>query len=332
MRRAVPTSSVGRLGIDLAEQTAKELTMASNWNYPDPTALILQNVCNALAAYPEFYVQTLNVMRSLNLAAPFSSNFNLPILYLVRDNKQEVPQDALSSRVTAPADDVSESEEDDEQDEGKIQRNESGVSNEKRLRACNIARIRSSLKQAATTSAVSGKSNVSLNEVFDVERRPAGAISINIRTAESNFGLNSEGSESTRSDPARIVKKPARLVTDSELARGKLSAEERTQLKLLENYSEGVPSNRVYVKNVDKLITEEHLTRLFGRYVAWDDDAEKEAFKVQVMTGGRMHGQAFVTFLKVEQAESAVCETNTFRFSFDEGLSKPLIVQFAKAK
>ena len=51
-----------------------------------------------------------------------------------------------------------------------------------------------------------------------------------------------------------------------------------TEIKLLpvfKNYSAGAPSSRLYVKNLAKTVKESDLKHIYGRYVLWTSDEER---------------------------------------------------------
>lgn len=52
----------------------------------------------------------------------------------------------------------------------------------------------------------------------------------------------------------------------------------RTEMKLLavfKNYSAGEPNSRLYIKNLSKTVNEENLKHIYGRYVVWTSDEER---------------------------------------------------------
>ena len=84
------------------------------------------------------------------------------------------------------------------------------------------------------------------------------------------------------------------------------------EYSVFRRYNEGDPSCRLYIKNLAKQVSEEDIHWLFGRYVNWDDDNEKNRFDIRLMKEGRMKGQAFVAYSSEEAASSALKDTNGF--------------------
>lgn len=65
----------------------------------------------------------------------------------------------------------------------------------------------------------------------------------------------------------------------------------------------GTPSTRLFVKNLATKANEMELAHIFGRFsrTGTGDDVS-----VRLMTRGKMHGQAFITFPDVEMAQQAL--------------------------
>ena len=110
-----------------------------------------------------------------------------------------------------------------------------------------------------------------------------------------------------------------------ELKKGRLSENEMRQLDVFKNYDPGEPTTRLYIKNLGKKTVEADLRYVFGRYVDWNNEAEKTMFYVQLLTG-RMKGQAFITLPSEDIARQALTETNGFQVN-----DKAMVVQFARS-
>lgn len=126
------------------------------------------------------------------------------------------------------------------------------------------------------------------------------------------------------------LKLPTVLPVVAQLPEERLSAEQLQELPVYKNYKIGEPSNKLYIKNLDKSITETQLSLLYARY------APAESLDIKVMQQGRMKGQAFVTFKQLPSdaaaAESlaavvakALAETNGLLWQ-----QKPMIVCYGK--
>jgi U11/U12 small nuclear ribonucleoprotein SNRNP65 len=116
------------------------------------------------------------------------------------------------------------------------------------------------------------------------------------------------------------------FITKEELERNRRPVEELNELPAFKNYEKGEPNKRLYIKNLSKNVDESHLKWIYGRYVDFNNDEEKELFDIRLMKEGRMKGQAFVTLPNEEKANRALNETNGYML-----IDKPIAVQFARS-
>ncbi|KAM3915518.1 RNA-binding region-containing protein 3 isoform 1-T2 [Leptodactylus fuscus] len=119
---------------------------------------------------------------------------------------------------------------------------------------------------------------------------------------------------------------PKEFVSRRELERGRLSKEEMRKLSVFKNYEAGEPNCRLYVKNLSKLVTEKDLKFIFGKFIDFSSDNEKNMFDIRLMKEGRMKGQAFIGFPSEEVAAKSLKYTNGYVL-FD----KPMVIQFARS-
>nr|CDS16586.1 RNA binding protein 40 [Echinococcus granulosus] len=127
-------------------------------------------------------------------------------------------------------------------------------------------------------------------------------------------------------DEDEYFAKPSPL-SPRELYAGKMSHAELASNPVFSKSSgPGAPSSRLYVKNLHKRTSEEDLWRVFGFFR--QDVRRKEApsqFSIQLLTGGRMRGQAFIGFDSIELATEALSATHGFLLK-----GRPMHVQFAR--
>ncbi|XP_053213848.1 RNA-binding region-containing protein 3-like [Panonychus citri] len=117
------------------------------------------------------------------------------------------------------------------------------------------------------------------------------------------------------------------LITDETIRANRLSTNEMINtVPAYTNYSPGLPSCRLYLKNLSKKVTDYQLKCIYGRYVNLDNESECNMFHVQLFKTGRFRNQAFISLPNQESASLALNETNGYLI---EG--KPLIVSFSRS-
>ncbi|XP_059481840.1 RNA-binding protein 41-like [Neocloeon triangulifer] len=87
-----------------------------------------------------------------------------------------------------------------------------------------------------------------------------------------------------------------------------------------QNYEKGTPCNILFVKNLAAAVSENDLTALFGHF----EIKEGPAIVYRLM-GGKMKGQAFITFPDAETAEKALNTINGYQLK-----GRPIIIQFGR--
>ncbi|XP_052132198.1 uncharacterized protein LOC113203128 [Frankliniella occidentalis] len=110
------------------------------------------------------------------------------------------------------------------------------------------------------------------------------------------------------------------ILSVQDLEKNRLSVEEIRQLPRFASYEEGSPSAVLYVKNLDGAVTEDDLAAVFGCFRA--DGGPSPTLR---LCGGRMRGQAFVTFTTEAEAAAALRATNGYVLR-----GKPIIVQYGR--
>ncbi|KAL1246284.1 RNA polymerase II-associated factor [Trichinella spiralis] len=113
------------------------------------------------------------------------------------------------------------------------------------------------------------------------------------------------------------------LISVEEIQRNRVDQEQMKLLPAFKNYSPGERCSRLYVKNLSKRVTDAEMRRIFGNFV---QNAESEhQFHVKVIQTGRLHGQAFLAFGSVEEAEAALQSCNGYILH-----GKPMVVAFSR--
>ncbi|KAL1129266.1 hypothetical protein AAG570_013795, partial [Ranatra chinensis] len=117
------------------------------------------------------------------------------------------------------------------------------------------------------------------------------------------------------------------VITAEELAANRISQRDQHILPVFKNYQPGIPSCRLYIKNLAKNVVAKDLHHIYGKYFLKNEKEEQGTmFDIRLMQEGRMKGQAFITLQNVAQAELALKETNGYILK-----NKPMVVQFARS-
>eukprot|EP01120_Amphizonella_sp_Union-15-10_P014751 TRINITY_DN7274_c0_g1_i1.p1 TRINITY_DN7274_c0_g1~~TRINITY_DN7274_c0_g1_i1.p1 ORF type:complete len:162 (+),score=35.68 TRINITY_DN7274_c0_g1_i1:255-740(+) len=115
------------------------------------------------------------------------------------------------------------------------------------------------------------------------------------------------------------------VISLEELNTNRVPPEEILKIKKFKKYSPGVPSTKLYIKNISDAASQSDLEYIFFRYFSTDEEA-KSQLQIQMMQG-IMNGQAFVTFPTIEQAKQALEEVHGYILH-----QKPLIIAFGILK
>jgi U11/U12 small nuclear ribonucleoprotein SNRNP65 len=116
------------------------------------------------------------------------------------------------------------------------------------------------------------------------------------------------------------------VITLQQLMSNRQTVDEIRMMEKFKTYSPGEPSEKLFVRNLEKRVTVEDLKFIFGRYIPADEDIDKE-LDVKLMTTGRLKGQAFVTFTNIQRAQQAVNEANGYVL-----YDRPLVIEFGRKK
>ncbi|NXX39847.1 RBM40 protein, partial [Tricholaema leucomelas] len=119
---------------------------------------------------------------------------------------------------------------------------------------------------------------------------------------------------------------PSEFISKRDLEKHRLSREEMEKYSVFKNYEPGDPNCRIYVKNLAKQVQEKDLKFIFGRYVDFQSEVERNMFDIRLMKEGRMKGQAFVGLPNEKAAAKALKEANGYVL-----FEKPMVVQFARS-
>ncbi|XP_033122411.1 RNA-binding region-containing protein 3-like [Anneissia japonica] len=116
------------------------------------------------------------------------------------------------------------------------------------------------------------------------------------------------------------------FITSRQLRKNRVSSKEMESMSVFKRYNPGEPTTRLYIKNLSKQCEQKDLKFIYGRYVDWESKMDQDMFSIQLMTQGRMKGQAFVSLPSEFAAKKALRDTNGYLLQ-----SKPMVVQFARS-
>jgi len=124
-------------------------------------------------------------------------------------------------------------------------------------------------------------------------------------------------------DPEKQNNHLLQCATTEQLKEFRMPLSEILALPHFGNYAAGEPTDKLYIKNLPKDVTEQDFYWLYGKHFP-DQRVMKRDLEIQIMSG-RMKGQAFLTFPTVAIAKLALEETNGYYLR-----TKPIIVAFGK--
>ena len=326
--------------------------------YPPPSVNILANVANAMASKPKFYVQVLHLMNKMNLPAPFGPLTPTPPI------PEDFPPPPPQQPPLPPEPSSSEEESEIESDvEGDVQNEPLPQPVKRPAKIRRAPKKRQKIQHVLQPA--TAKSSIPLAKREEVFEQPlptivkkielklpadlvaSGSLDVapvdmshapSIPPAVEEMPLSEEAGGFGKIDP---VTKPdtsssdedeedswgeGKFISSRRLRRGRISRSEMRDFPAFRSYQEGEPTSRLYIKNLAKQVTEKDLHYIFGLYVNWDIENEKNMFDIRLMKEGRMKGQAFITLPSESKAKDALADTHGFILH-----GKPMAVQFARS-
>lgn len=212
------------------------------------------------------------------------NKYNMPPPFGPVD-KESIPSLLKRKHDDLLASDESELEEEDNNNAAEIQ--------EQKVKQARLSRIAAEKQKIALTASPAIASN---------SKPTSNKIKINI-------GKLTDGKQKSTSQ----LQDKQKLIRDKCLAMPEL-----INLPAFKNYSSGTPSNKLYIKNLSKQVTQQDLFNLYEKF--------NKDIQVNLMTKGRLRDQAFVTFPDEKIASLALECTNGYML-FD----RPMAVLFGKA-
>ncbi|XP_014243034.1 RNA-binding protein 40 [Cimex lectularius] len=296
------------------------------YSYPPPQLYVMKNICKALSKVPKFYTQVLHLMNKMNLPCPFVEN------YVIQDDTM----DLIGNEIQPESSEESELESDGDDQTANT------VNIQKPTSLHNKPKIKRPRKLITPVMPKKSKFDpkITPDQVFDIVSMSKKNIKLHIPANISSGNENEIGnvemkedenklSETVETEVTDIHKETDlnRVITEEELAINRVPAKDFHLLPVFKNYQPGLPSSRLYLKNLAKTVQESDLNFIFKRYVTDDQEIQESLFDIKLMQEGRMKGQAFIMLQSTALAEKALKETNGFMLK-----GKPIVVQYAKSQ
>lgn len=357
------------------------------YEYPKVNRDIIDAISIALECVPKFYIQVLHLMNRMNLEPPFmpgdkhlvyeSSSCTVTHTTTETQTDEIIWQNLLRNKRKFLESDESELESsnssaDEHTENGpKLIKlppknvlnnsNKHEILKQKQRKLLKMQRLQKTLDSMEKST----NAQPNMNDAFDLDENQLKSTSIKIVVPDQ---LDTTSAPTTSITPMQIDEPAPNLIDDDDSTEDRMPAGQQQQhhvwsdLELYENripsdqlkmhpmfqnYSTGEISNRLYIKNIAKEVTEVDLRAIYDRYLEHNCDGHGNirSIEIRYMTTGRMKGQAFVTFdgpylncdvddetaknltNKYKMIEKALHETNGLILK-----GKPIVVVFGKKK
>ncbi|XP_014292734.1 RNA-binding region-containing protein 3 [Halyomorpha halys] len=297
------------------------------YQYPPPTLQVLTNIAKALASVPKFYTQVLHLMNKMNLPCPFSENFNIETNIV----PEQLPIGNGKRKLSSEEESEIESDEEMKKDKEVL----TAKQQVKKLRK--VIKKPKLIKPVIQTNKV--KSSFKPEDVFETEqielpKKIEVKVSADLKRLEVNKEeIAAEGFEKvlpvTEKEEVKETEDMPdedKVISTEELSINRISPQDQHMLPVFKNYQAGIPSCRLYLKNLAKAVTMSDLRYIYKRYLLHIEEEQGSMFHIQLLQEGRMKGQAFISLQNIEQAKLALTETNGYVLR-----GKPMVVQFARS-
>lgn len=355
------------------------------YEYPKVNRNIIDAIAIALECIPKFYIQVLHIMNRMNLEPPFvsgdktlnyeSTTEKIQYATISTQTDDIMWQNTLRSKRKLIESDESEleSETSDDGDDDtdlcilKTKRmkfnetetpkndfNKHELLKQKQKKLLKMQRIQ---KQSESVERPSNNQH-KVDDAFDSAKIKAATIKIVMpeQLDVSAFRDNNSASIAEATEPMtadysineeNTNADSTYLWNDSKLSENRIPPDQLKVYPMFENYTPGDISNRLYIKNIAKDVTETDLRAIYERYLAVNcgGTGNIQSIDIRLMTSGRMKGQAFINFdgpylncdvdeqetdnlaYKYQMIEKALTETNGLILK-----GKPLVVVYGRKK
>lgn len=296
------------------------------YNYPLVNRDIIDSISIALETSRKFYVQVLHLMNRMNLEPPFVAG-DKKLKYEPQIDEQPNGQQTIRKNASTQteesawqhfirmkrkrvASDESEMETttSDDEEVAKMTRSQPKIANhqiavrskQKQRRVLKMQRIQMNAN-GEKRQTIDTHSSISV--AFDSPPPGAKAIKIIAPKQLQPIVVSNEIPVGTDlvdpSEPPAIGACASNAIwTDAQIQENRIPDDQLKTHPLFQNYVPGAITNRLYIKNIAKEVTEDDLRAIYHRYLEENSNGigNVRSIDIRLMQTGRMKGQAFVTF------------------------------------
>lgn len=339
------------------------------YNYPLVNRDIVDSISIALETSRKFYVQVLHLMNRMNLEPPFVPGDKKlkfePQIELqpkpsstsedVSTQTEEIAwQNFIRNKRKRVASDESELDTTSSDDEETVKMTQpqqkftaNRISMRSKLKQRRMLKMQRIQMEANGEKRPTADAIPSMSSVFDSPHPVARAIKIiapRILQPTATNEIQIETIPIDSSERATIDESAtSAILTDDQIRENRVPDDQLKTHPLFQGYEPGAVTNRLYIKNIAKEVTEDDLRAIYHRYLEQNCNGvgNVRSIDIRLMQTGRMKGQAFVTFngpylecihridaaQKYKMITKALSETNGLIVK-----SKVLVVTYGKKK
>ena len=298
------------------------------FNFPPLDNLILKNITNSLIGVPQFYIQVLKLMNEMNLPAPFKEKTIMNKMYeKFSENPQKFHQINIENENSSDESELIEIDSSDnrsilekqelyhsllkEETLKLISKNIDITERNQNIIHCNTEQnafdqdlvnqnikenIVSKKKRKRKKKKKKNEKNIptSENKIENEKLDQQNTTEINLKEKEKCFEENNQINEKDNQEMNKIIInkiEKSEFILDEPLFKIIINKCKLEQILLsFPSYEIGIPSNKIYIKNLPLTITTSFLISLFSVYFESEEEATQK-ISLKLFTKGRMKGQ-----------------------------------------
>jgi hypothetical protein len=303
--------------------------ISRSFHFPPPSVVILSNLANELLLDQHFYLAVLNLAKELGHSAVYERKVILNPCNLSVSNKYCSLNNLESlggSFVWKPSCDQDKEDSDGEKeicitpsDRGSLTKPEKNIWTKSRKAAYRQKTgIWCSDKILPKTKSKNLKRVVKIN-ISQNRNNLLGYTSCSTSTDDIS---NKEPKVISTTIRSQKINHFPSLSSQLEQQECRVKNADQDLFPIFKNYAEGLPKNKIYVKNLSKSVSCSDLHNLFSKFVVQHE--KDSTFNIRFFDRGKLRRQAFVTFANIDMATNACRNTHGLMLK-----GKPLYVVFA---